>query len=197
MLELGCGGGSASVAMAKQGAKVIAVDSSPTQLGHARRLSEREEVAVEFKEGDLADLAFVRADTIDIALSVYALGMVADVDRVLRQVHRVLRPEAPLVVSVPHPVWRAADGGDPPTLRRPYWDRTPEPWDQPAAGGELGADHPRTVADLVGSFVRNGFRVDALLEPEPVPGVGRSRWWREAMRWIPATLIIRGRKVGT
>src|SRR5205085_11927736 len=47
VLELGCGGGPVSVAMTKQGAKVIAVESSAEQPAHARRLCEREEVAVE------------------------------------------------------------------------------------------------------------------------------------------------------
>src|SRR5262245_36978113 len=63
VLELGCGGGSTAVALAKQGAKVIAIDGSTEQLAQARRLSEREEVAVEWHQGDLAELAFVRADT--------------------------------------------------------------------------------------------------------------------------------------
>ena len=57
VLELGCGGGPIAVALAKQGAKVIAVDGSAEQLGHARRLCEREEVSVELHQGDLADLA--------------------------------------------------------------------------------------------------------------------------------------------
>jgi len=165
VLELGCAGVPPAVAMAKQGAKVIAIDTSAEQIGHARRLCEREEVSVELKQGDLADLAFVRADTIDAVVSIYALGTVADVDRVLRQVHRVLRPEGPFVLSIPHPMWQAVDRAEPPALRRPYWDRTPQ-----------GDDYPTTVADLFTSLVRNGFRVDTVLEPAPAPGAARSRW---------------------
>ena len=194
VLELGCGGGPVSVAMTKQGAKVIAVESSAEQLGHARRLCEREEVAVELHHGDLAELAFVRADTIDLVISVYALGMVADLDRVFRQVHRVLRPELPFVLSLPHPSWRMADRSEPPTLRRSYWEKTPHPWTD---GADTGADHPVTTADLFTSLTRAGFRVDTLLEPEPVRGVPRSHWWHPAMAWLPSTLIVRARKVGT
>jgi SAM-dependent methyltransferase len=193
VLELGCGGGPVSVAMARQGAKVIAVDSSADQIGHARRLCEREEVSVELHQGDLADLAFVRADTIDVVVSVYALGMVADLDRVFRQVHRVLRPEAPFVISLPHPLWQAVDRAEPPSLRRPYWDRSPVAWTD---GGESGEDHPLTIADLFTSLTRANFRVDTLLEPEPRPGA-RSRWWQTAMGWVPSTLVVRARKVGT
>jgi SAM-dependent methyltransferase len=194
VLELGCGGGPASVAMARQGAKVIAVDSSSEQIGHARRLCEREEVSVELHQGDLADLAFVRADTIDIVLSVYALGMVADLDRVFRQVHRVLRPDGPFVLSLPHPMWRAADRESPPAMRRPYWDRTPQPWTD---GAESGQEHPVTIAELFTGLTRANFRVDALLEPEPPAGGARSRWWQPAMAFVPSTLVLRARKVGT
>jgi SAM-dependent methyltransferase len=194
VLELGCGGGPVSVAMAKQGAKVIAVDGSVEQIGHARRLAEREEVKVELRHGDYADLAAIRADTIDLAISVYSLGAVADLDRVFRQVHRVLRPEAPIVLSLPHPAFRAIDpAGDPPTVRRSYFDRTPVAWE---ADGEAGADHPLTISDLFTSLSRANFRVDTILEPEPARSSARGRHWTPAMRWLPATLIIRARKLG-
>ena len=68
VLELGCGTGQAAVTLAKQGATVIAVDVSTVQLAHARRLMERAEVRIEWHETDLADLAFLRADSIDVAL---------------------------------------------------------------------------------------------------------------------------------
>ena len=175
VLELGCGAGPVSVAMTKQGAQVIAVESSAEQVGHARRLSEREEVVVELRNGDLADLAFVRADTIDLVVSIYGLAAVPDLDRVFRQVHRVLRPELPFVLSLPHPAWRMVADGDPPTLRRTYWETTADD------------DNSLTIAELFTSLTRANFRVDTVLEPEPLRGAS----------WVPPTLIVRARKVGT
>lgn len=195
VLDLGCGGGPTAVAMAKQGARVIAIDESPEQVGHARRLAEREETKLEVRQGDLADLAFVRADTIDLAISIYTLGTVADPDRVFRQVHRVLRPEAPLIVSLPHPAFRTLDpSSDPPVVRRSYFDRSPIAWTN---GEESGADHPQTVSSLFTSLARANFRVDTILEPEPARTGGLSRHWNAAMRLVPATLIVRARKLGT
>jgi len=186
VLELGCGGGGTSVVMAKQGAKVIAVDESEDQLAHARRLSEREEVKVELHQADLAELAFVRADSIDVVVSIYALGGVEDLNRVFRQVHRVLKPEAHLLFSIPHPAFTMIDPNtDPPVLRRHYFDRSPD-----------GADHPKTVSDLFTGLTRANFRVDTMLEPEPPLSGHRSRHWTEAMHWVPATLVIRARKQG-
>ena len=103
VLELGCGGAQCSIAFAKQGATAIGVDLSAEQLAYARRLCEREEVRVELRQGDLADLAFLRADSIDLVFSAYAFGYVEDLNRVFRQVHRVLKVGAPLVFSPPPP----------------------------------------------------------------------------------------------
>jgi SAM-dependent methyltransferase len=196
VLDLGCGAGPAAVAMARQGARVIAMDESAEQIGYARALAEREDVKVEFRDGDLAELAFIPADAIDVAVSVYALGAVDDINRVFRQVHRVLKPEAPFVFSLPHPMFLAIDDRQaPPTLRRPYFDSSVIDWQE---GTVFGIDVQHTVADLFTSLGRANFRVDSVLEPEPlVDGGPHSRYWTEAMRWVPATLIVRARKQGT
>src|SRR5204862_7255511 len=72
VLELGCGGAQCSIAFAKQGAHAIGIDFSAEQLAFARRLCERDEVKVELRQGDLADLAFLRAEAIDLVFSAYA-----------------------------------------------------------------------------------------------------------------------------
>jgi len=93
------------------------VDFSAEQLAFARRLADRESVRIELREGDLADLAFLRAETIDLVFSAYAFGFVEDLGRVFRQVHRVLKGDAALVFSaLPHGasaewVGRARDAG--------------------------------------------------------------------------------------
>ena len=123
-------GAQCSIAFAKQGATAIGVDFSAEQLAFARRLCEREEVRVELRQGDLADLAFLRADSIDLVFSAYAFGYVEDLNRVFRQVHRVLKVGRPArVLSLPHPAYdmidddadRAAAG--PPVVLRPVPDR--------------------------------------------------------------------------
>src|SRR5580698_4719438 len=117
VLELGCGGAQCSIAFAKQGAIAIGVDFSAAQLAHARALCDQEEVRVELRQGDLADLAFLRADSIDLVFSAYAFGYVEDLNRVFRQAHRVLKVGAPLVFSLTHPAYDMLDDDlEPPAL---------------------------------------------------------------------------------
>lgn len=72
---------SASIAMAKAGATAIGVDFSSEQLAFARRLCDRENVRVELRLGDLADLSFLRGDSVDLVFSSYAFGYVEDLKR--------------------------------------------------------------------------------------------------------------------
>jgi SAM-dependent methyltransferase len=193
ILDLGCGCGHNAIALARQGAKAIGVDESADQVAEARAACEREGVKVELHHSPLAELAFLRADTIDGALSAMGLAPIEDIDRVFRQVHRVLRPECPLVLSFPHPAWALVDPADPELrIRRTYWDPTPIEADGPGRP----ADVPRTVGAIVTSLHRANFRVDTVLEPEPARGDPRSPRWTDAMATLPATLIVRARKLG-
>jgi hypothetical protein len=87
---------------------------------------------------------------------------------------------------MPHPAFALVDADDPERrVHRSYWD--------PA---RIGADVPRTIGALFTALGRANFRVDTVLEPEPVSGGPHSRGWADAMRYLPATLIIRARKQG-
>ncbi|HUQ62814.1 MAG TPA: class I SAM-dependent methyltransferase [Acidimicrobiales bacterium] len=189
VLELGCGSGRCSVAFAAQGAHAIAIDFSPEQLTAARRLSERDGVKVELHEGDLADLAFVRAESIDIVFSTYALSLVEDINRIFRQVHRVLKEGAPFVFSVMHPASVLLDEqpDQPPILRRSYFDKSRIDYETDSAPF---AAYVHTISDLFSGLSRANFHVDLLLEPEPQ----RRRGVKAP--WLPPTLVVRARKEG-
>jgi SAM-dependent methyltransferase len=195
VLDLGCGAGGAALALARRGARVIAVESSTARLAQARAAADLAEVKIEFHHSDLADLAFLRADGVDLALSVYALAGVQDLGRVFRQVHRVLRPDAALLFSLPHPLasMLELEGDDPPFLTRTAWGDHPIAW---RAGGDEGVTHVHQTGDVFTTLSRSNFRVDTLLEPPPQPdsaSIHRS----PLVDWVPSTLVVRGRKVGT
>jgi SAM-dependent methyltransferase len=186
VLDLGCGGGQGAIALAKQGATVIGVDASAEQLAHARRLAELEGAKVELRHGDLADLAFVQSDSVDLVLSASVLEYVEDIGRVFRQCHRVLKVGAPLVFSTVHPAWRVVEGAS-------YFDRSPVEVTQ---DGVTFTEYPHTFGDLALGLARANFRVETILEPEPDSGGPRSPWWRESHRNVPRTIIFKARKEG-
>jgi ubiquinone/menaquinone biosynthesis C-methylase UbiE len=186
VLDLGCGAGHNAIALAKQGAKLIGIDESSDQVAEARAACERERVKLELHHAPLAELAFIRADTIDAAISVWGLPTVGDIDRVFRQVDRVLKPECPLVLSMPHPAFAMIDPADHERrVQRSYWETAP-----------LDGTVPRTIGQLFTSLTRANFRVDTLLEPEPPANGRRSAAWHDHMRYVPRTLILRARKQG-
>lgn len=192
VVELGCGERSASVAFAVQGAIAIAVDTSTERLSRLRRAANEAEVRLELREGDLADLAFLRADSVDLVFSAYALGDVDDLGRVFRQVHRVLRVGAPLVFSLPHPFSRVVDlhGAEPQRLVHSYFDLSAAPSD--------GRPRAYLVSELFTLLTRASYRVDAIVEPEPEPSLAgpHDTTWSEALAYLPGTLVIRARKEG-
>jgi hypothetical protein len=98
------------------------------------------------------------------------------------------------VFSLTHPAYFIVDEATaPPLAERSYFDHSPEryKWD----GVDFTAYH-HTFADLYMGLVRASYRVDLVLEPEPIAGAPRSWFWRDAMDWVPRTLIIRARKEG-
>jgi SAM-dependent methyltransferase len=193
VLELGCGNGSNAIALARGGAKVIVVDSSAERLAAARKAADEAEVRVEFHHSDLADLAFVRVDQIDLALAVYSLGEVWDIARVFRQVHRVARTEAPFIVSLAHPLHLMTSVVNGlPTLTRNAFDESTVAWSTENASGSV---YPHRLTDVVTAFTRSNFRVDTLLEPQSLASPG-SPFTSALDQWVPATMIVRGRKQG-
>ena len=143
VLVLGVPAPAIPAALAAQEAKVVVVDPSEDRLEAARRMADAADVRVELHAVDLADLAFVRAETIDVAVSAQGLVGVDDLDRVFRQVHRVLRSQCTLVLSLPHPAAALSEG-------RSWFDRS--------------------VSDVHTALVRSRFEVDVRLEPLPAPG---------------------------
>lgn len=171
ILELGCGGGHAAVGLALRGARVTAIDDDVGQINAGRELAIRCETTVEFHQTQLADLAFLTADQIDLAISVTSLSFVEDLDRVVRQVHRVIKPGGHLLISLPHPAALCADPQNPALTVRPW-------------NGErrVGERYIHNIESVVSSMCRAKFVVDTVLERHIDDGM------------LPATLLVRARK---
>lgn len=173
ILELGCGQGHTAVGLARRGARVIAVDADVTQLSASRALASHHEVTVEFHQAQPAELAFLAADHVDVGIAVTSLSFVTDLSRVFRQVHRVIRPSGHFVMSVPHPAALCAAPDDS--------NRTVTAW---TAGDMVGERVIHTTESIVTALSRANFAIDTVLERADDDSL------------VPATLIVRARKLG-
>lgn len=91
VLDLGCGGGFMAEPLAREGARVIGVDPSAPAIAAARRHAEEEGLAIDYRVGTGEDLP-VAEDAVDIVVCVDVLEHVRDLDAVIGEIRRVLKP---------------------------------------------------------------------------------------------------------
>lgn len=177
ILDLGSGAGHSAVALASQGARVVAIDADESQVALTRESAERAEVHVEVHHADLADLAFLHADIFDAVIAVHSLAAVSDVGRVFRQTHRLLKADRPIVITLPHPAALMVTSDSPKTISSSYSDSKP-----------LGEGHYLTHRHGIGHVFtqlnRANYRPDTLIEPTSNGA-------------HPASVVYRARKIGT
>ena len=196
VLEVGCGAAQCSRWLAAQGARVVGLDLS---FGMLRRAAARSATSGPgLVQADARALPFATG-SFDLACSAYgAVPFVADPERIMTEVARVLRSGGTWVFSVTHPVrWAFADDPGPDGLvaRRSYFDRTPYV-ELDEAGTVLYAEHHRTLGDRIAALVSAGFTVERVVEPEWPPRAEHvwGGWSPLRGRLLPGTLILTARR---
>jgi SAM-dependent methyltransferase len=138
-VELGISDWFNAVEFALSGAKAIAVDPDADKIAEMRSRAEAAEVSVQCHASDLADLGEITSGTVDVVVAAHTIEKVDDLSRLLRQVHRILIPSMPFVISVTHPFSVVSDGA-------PYGTTA------------------RSISDWFTALNRSNFRVDQLHE---------------------------------
>jgi ubiquinone biosynthesis O-methyltransferase len=91
VLDLGCGGGFMAEPLARQGAHVIGVDPSAPAVAAAKRHAEQSGLSIDYRVGTGEHLP-VADGAVDIVLCVDVLEHVRDLDAVIGEIRRVLKP---------------------------------------------------------------------------------------------------------
>lgn len=197
LVEVGCGGGQCTVALAEYGADVVGVDLSEGQLGHARAAIADAGVDAEVVQGDVRALPLA-TDGFDLAFNTFVFQWVDDLGACFAEVDRVLRPGGRFVFSMPHPAFRTVDPGTH-VVERSYFDtgRWVRYEDADEHGNDLVVYH-HTVADVYRELSSAGFAVDRLLEPgSPDPDDYEDGPWgdspAELQAKVPTVLIVEAR----
>ncbi len=124
LLDFGCGNGAQTRFFADLSDLVVGVDVDRAFLRQMTVASERGESATKLRavlyDGSTLPL---RDASVDFVISFEVLEHVADEDRALEELHRVMRPGASLVMSVPNRWWVFETHGA--TLPWLPWNRVP------------------------------------------------------------------------
>jgi ubiquinone/menaquinone biosynthesis C-methylase UbiE len=171
VLDVGCGQGSATRALARAGALVTGADATPELLAAAREHETADAHGITYVLADAQRLEPFPDGGVDLVTCQLALMDIPDLDAALRSVRRVLRPDGAFVAVISHPCFLApfaqtvpAADGRPGRLVADYLRE--EFWRSPNPDGvrRAGAYH-RTLSTYLNALVRHGFALEATLEP--------------------------------
>jgi SAM-dependent methyltransferase len=198
VLEIGCGAAPCSRWLTAAGARAVGLDISAGMLRHAVAGNESTGLRPALVRASADQLPFADA-SFDAACSAFGgVPFVADVGAVFREVARVLRPGAPWVFSVTHPMrWIFPDDPGPMglTVVQSYFDRTPY-LEVDGDGNATYVEHHRTLGDYVRQLAAAGLALEDLVEPE-WPSADHPEWgqWSPLRgRLFPGTAIFRCRR---
>ncbi|NEV80134.1 class I SAM-dependent methyltransferase, partial [Rhodopseudomonas sp. BR0C11] len=101
-LDLGCGEGTNTRAVARLGASMTGLDIAPTFLRHARDSERRDPLGIDYVLGDGLTLPFADG-SFDFVTAFMSMMDMVDQATVLREVARILKPGGFLQFSILHP----------------------------------------------------------------------------------------------
>ncbi len=195
VLELGCGAARWSDALSADGARVVGLDVSRSQLSKALRITRRSGGKVALLRANAEELPLAER-SFDLVLSDWGAMTFCDPERTVPEVARILRPGGRLVFATSSP------------FRAIAHDRRTDRIGRALRYGYFGLgrlDYPREVnftlpySDWVELFGRAGLALERLVEPQGLGGrtsrylsPREERW---ARRW-PLESIWSARKPG-
>ncbi len=145
VLDVGCGTGRHSVRLARERARVTALDFSGGMLAKARRKPGAEEV--DFRRQDIQARLDLADGSFDRVICCLVLDHISELDLLFSEMRRVCRPDGEVVVSVMHPAMMLSGA------RARFTDP------------ETGAvTYPESVANQVSDYVMAALRAGLKIE---------------------------------
>ncbi|MGN6712470.1 class I SAM-dependent methyltransferase [Anaerocolumna jejuensis] len=173
ILDLGCGEGGYSRALAKKYAVVTAVDCSENAIKYCVSKAKEEQLKITYHVRNSNDLYDIADGTFDIVLASMMLMDCEDFEGTIKEITRVLKPSGKLFASVCHPcfhtsggIGRQDKGIDKKVVVSNYYH--PTEWEAPLHSGSVKVIwRHRTIEDYVKAFIKGGLTITDLHEPIP------------------------------
>ena len=173
VLDAGCGEGYVSRALAKNGARVVAVDYSKELLTIARTRTP-DDADITYTHANVESLDGVADQAFDMVVSSMVLMDLPDYVSALGEMRRVLKDDGRIVLVIAHPcftsegIWHRDESGKKLFWRIDnYFHETARPqYPTLKVEGEMHYFH-RTLTSYFKAFKTAGLSVDRLVEPHP------------------------------
>lgn len=211
-LDLGCGEGTNTRAVARLGAKMTGLDIAPTFIRHARETETLDPIGIDYVLGNAQDIGFGDR-SFDFVTAFMSMMDMADRQQVLKAVHRVLRPGGFLQFSILHPCFVPPvrrnirnEAGEPVAVEiADYFDETEgrvERWTFSSIPHEERSGlqpfaiprFHRTLSNWISMVVESGLMIEAMGEPMATEEMAQSEPIVADTRIAPIFLHVRARK---
>jgi ubiquinone/menaquinone biosynthesis C-methylase UbiE len=202
-LDLGCGEGYFSRALAGRGAEVTGLDLTPELLDFAREEEARASLGIRYVQASAseADRHFP-PDSFDLISSCMALQDMSDPFACLRAARALLRPGGRIAMSVPHPCtdppvreWKRDENGRKVVLQLDrYFDSGPAEcrWSMTRLAYSWTTPYWRkTLQEWSEGITAAGLALDRMVEPRPDAAAVAARPELEDCSRMPYFLIFR------
>ncbi|SMQ17248.1 Methyltransferase domain-containing protein [Streptomyces sp. Ag82_O1-12] len=194
VLDLGCGEGIITRALAARGARALGIDPFPRMIEQAQAATKNGPPGARYAVDDGCTLATVATGSVDWVTAGLSLNNVPELSAALTAVRRVLVPGGRLVFTIPHPcfdaphaTWTAAAQGRP---RRVVGDYHVEGFwrSDNSQGVRRAGNQHRMLSTYLTTLVGHGFLIEATAEPTPSAQVAAEQPQRAG---LPPFFLVR------
>ena len=167
VLEVGCGGGQNTIALARKGAHAVGVDPAHPQIDYARTLAATVKSTAQFAVASAVDLPFSN-EHFDVVLTSYAFDFVDNIKKAFKDIYYVLKRGGIFILCLSHPYFNAVIGCLTGKENEPrayvLWPETVA-WEWECQRESLTMwSYNRTLSQLVNPLLEQGFILEKIVE---------------------------------